>query len=94
MSYFDRYTPEYHDHQRDLAKHDWPRAEVSSQPDPDVPGLVGHVITGFTAQEVQAEITRLTSDAIARVGEAKFTAPRRVGPRFYSFGHTQVGRPS
>lgn len=70
------------DHQRDLAKHSWPAAEVSTQDDPDVPGLTGYVITGFTAQDVQAEINRIRSIP----GEGHFNRPQRVGARFVSSG--------
>ena len=69
-------------------------AEVSSQADPDVPGLIGHVITGFSAEEVQREINRLQFQFDTCPGASEFTIPRRVQGRWHAIGWTQRGLPS
>lgn len=92
MRYFDRqHTDHYRDHVRDLAKHSWLEAEVASQPDPDVHGLTAHIVTGYTAQDVQAAIN-LLMDFTDKPGEGHFDSPKKVGARWVSCGWTQFGR--
>lgn len=65
-------------------------AEISSQSDPDVPGLTAYIITGPTAQDVQLEINRLLWQFDTCPGEGHFRNPKRVGARYVSSGWTRT----